>query len=44
MMLHRALKQPRLSAAMECFFRITGLTGLLGSPVILKAERVNAER
>ena len=39
MMLHRALKQPRLSSAMERIFRATGLTSLLGSPVILKVER-----
>ena len=39
MMLHRALHQPRLSQALERFSRIIGLTGLLGSPVILKVER-----
>lgn len=39
MMLHRALKQPRLSAALEAFFRAIGLTRLLGSPVILKVDR-----
>lgn len=39
MVLHRALKQPALSAAAERFFRLTGLTGLFGSPVILKVVR-----
>lgn len=39
MMLHRLLKLPRLSAAMEGLFRVVGLTSLLGSPVILKVER-----
>lgn len=39
MMLHRALRRPRLSSAAEGFFRLTGLTALLGSPVILKVER-----
>lgn len=40
MMLHRVLRLPRVSAAMEGFFRAAGLTGLLGSPVILKAVRL----
>lgn len=39
MVLHRKLKQPALSSAAEKFFRATGLTSLLGSPVILKLER-----
>ena len=39
MMFHRALKQPKLSAATEAFFRVLGLTSLLGSPVILKVDR-----
>ena len=39
MVLHRKLKQPGLSAAAERFFRLTGLTGLFGSPVILKVVR-----
>ena len=39
MMLHRALRQPKLSAALESFFRLARLTSLLGSPVILKVER-----
>jgi ubiquinone/menaquinone biosynthesis C-methylase UbiE len=39
MMLHRVLKRPGLSAAMEKCFRALGLTSLLGSPVILKVER-----
>lgn len=39
MMLHRRLKGAALSSAAEKFFRLTGLTGLLGSPVIMKVER-----
>lgn len=39
MMLHRKLKQRGISAAVEKFFRLTGLTGLFGSPVILKVVR-----
>ena len=39
MALHRKLKQASLSALVERFFRLTGLTGLFGSPVILKVER-----
>ena len=46
MMFHRLLKsQCRFSAALESFFRLTGLTGLFGSPVILKVDRlVRADR
>ena len=39
MMLHRKLKQHGFSVAVEKFFRLTGLTGLFGSPVILKVVR-----
>ncbi len=39
MVLHRRLKQPGLSAATEKLFRLSGLTGMFGSPVILKVER-----
>ena len=39
MMLHRKLKQRGLSAAAERLFRLTGLTNLFGSPVILKVVR-----
>jgi 2-polyprenyl-3-methyl-5-hydroxy-6-metoxy-1,4-benzoquinol methylase len=39
MVLHRVLRQPRISASLEACFRLTGLTGFLGSPVILKVER-----
>lgn len=39
MMLHRRLGHPSLSDALERFFRLTGLTSLLGSPVIMKVER-----
>lgn len=41
MMCHRILKNPSLSSALERFFRITGLTSLLGSPVLLKVERAD---
>ena len=36
MVLHRALKQPRLSSFLEKLSRISGLTHLWGSPVIAK--------
>jgi ubiquinone/menaquinone biosynthesis C-methylase UbiE len=39
MVLHRRLKSPRLSAFLERASRSSGLTGLFGSPVILKFER-----
>lgn len=39
MVLHRMLDAPRISSAAEGFFRSIGLTGLFGSPVILKTER-----
>lgn len=39
MMLHRKLKLAGLSSATEKFFRLTGLTGILGSPVIFKVVR-----
>jgi ubiquinone/menaquinone biosynthesis C-methylase UbiE len=39
MVLHRALKQPSLSAAAERLIRLIGLTDAFGSPVILKVER-----
>ncbi|MHB0913729.1 MAG: class I SAM-dependent methyltransferase [Armatimonadota bacterium] len=39
MFLHRKLKQPKLSAAVEGLFRRIGLTRLLGSPTILKVVR-----
>ena len=41
MALHRALKVRGLSAGMEAFCRITGLTALLGSPVIIHMRRRN---
>lgn len=43
MMFHRVLKSPKLSDGLERFFRSTGLTSLLGSPVILKVERIEAQ-
>jgi ubiquinone/menaquinone biosynthesis C-methylase UbiE len=39
MVLHRVLKLPALSVAMESAFRLLGATQLLGSPVILKLVR-----
>lgn len=39
MVLHRALKQPSVSAALELLPRTLGLTRLLGSPIILKMEK-----
>lgn len=39
MVLHRALKWPRLSACLEQFLRFIGLTAHVGSPVILKFVR-----
>ena len=39
MVLHRALKLPLVSAGVEGAFRISGLTYLFGSPVILKFVR-----
>jgi hypothetical protein len=40
MVLHRKLNQPELSAGMERVCRGLGLTGLFGSPVIVKYARV----
>jgi 2-polyprenyl-3-methyl-5-hydroxy-6-metoxy-1,4-benzoquinol methylase len=42
MVLHRVLKSPALSSAMETTFRMTGATRFLGSPVILKLLRKDA--
>jgi len=39
MVLHRAMRSPRVSAAVETFCRRIGLTELFGSPVILKMVR-----
>lgn len=39
MVIHRALKRPKLSSAMEAACRAIGLTQALGSPVILKLTR-----
>lgn len=39
MVVHRALKMPKLSHAMEAVCRALGLTNTLGSPVILKLSR-----
>ncbi len=40
MVIHRALKMPKLSAAMESVSRAVGLTQTLGSPVVLKLSRI----
>jgi len=42
MVLHRAMKMPKVSQAIESVCRSVGLTGALGSPVALKLAR--AER
>ena len=42
MVLHRTGKSPALSSALERFWRLSGLTGLFGSPVILKVVRENS--
>lgn len=39
MVLHRVLKQPGLSSVMERLFRLSGMTSLFGSPVIIKLVR-----
>jgi hypothetical protein len=39
MVVHRAMKKPKLSHAMESACRAVGLTSALGSPVILKLCR-----
>jgi len=39
MVLHRALGRPPVSRALEAIPRGTGLTGLLGSPVLLRVTR-----
>lgn len=41
MVLHRKLKSPKISSAMENLSRLAGLTNLLGSPVIIKLFRDN---
>lgn len=41
MVIHRTLKQPKLSGAMEAACRAVGLTRALGSPVILKLSRTH---
>lgn len=39
MVIHRALKQPKISSFLEHCIRLTGMTRWLGSPVILKVSR-----
>jgi len=40
--LHRAIKRPGLSELLERIFRKTGITALIGSPVILSASKEKA--
>lgn len=42
MVLHRTMKMPRVSNALETVCRSTGLTGALGSPIVLKLSRTDA--
>ena len=39
MVVHRILKMPRFSSGVEHLLRVSGMTGLFGSPVILKLVR-----
>ena len=39
MVLHRKLNTPSISAFIEGIFRVTGMTTMLGSPVLIKAKR-----
>ena len=39
MVIHRALKRPKISSLLERCIRLTGITHWLGSPVILKVSR-----
>ena len=39
MVFHRTMKIPRLSSFLESLFRLSGLTNLFGSPVILKLTK-----
>lgn len=39
MVLHRKLNRPALSSCLEGLFRMTGLTALFGSPVLLEMKR-----
>jgi len=41
MVLHRVLNKPRISALLELFSKITGLTSCFGSPVLVKMKRRN---
>lgn len=38
MVAHRKLKHPKISRLVETFFRLTGLTGIFGSPIILRSD------
>jgi len=39
MVIHRKLSNRRVSSVMENFFRMTGVTQFLGSPIILRSDR-----
>ncbi len=39
MVVHRKLKKPAVSKSLESFCRTIGLTGLLGSPILLRSDR-----
>lgn len=38
MVVHRKMKSPAISSFLETVFRLTGLTGLFGSPIILRSN------
>ncbi len=38
MVIHRKLKTPVISRSLETFFRVTGVTGLFGSPIIVRSD------
>ncbi len=40
MVIHRMMKSVHLSSVMEYCFRVIGLTGLLGSPIVLRVTRM----
>jgi hypothetical protein len=42
MFLHRVLQSPRASSLLEAPGRLTGLTRVVGSPVLIRADRLNA--
>jgi hypothetical protein len=40
MVIHRKVSKLMFSTAIENCFRLTGLTGLFGSPIICKSDRI----